>query len=376
MKILIYGGSFDPVHKGHYALLKAACKQIKPDITHIFTAYQSPYKEKSPVPFAVRQKMAQDALADIWPNIIFDDFELKAKRVTYTYETVKHVRKLHPKAKIYLLVGTDCLNTMHKWQNAQYTFKNATIVAGKRKGFTFETKDFDFILLEGRFPLISSSQIRLALMCNGLLPNSILPQTAKEIEDKQMYGLYLHKWLQQNLRPNRYLHVKLVAQAAVNLAQTYKINAEKLAIAGILHDMAKCMPNAELVKYAVKNKLKVEDFKDIAAYSPSLLHADVSAHMAQAMFNIKDKDILNAIKHHTLGAPNMSEVEKVLFIADMASKDRRYKDAQQVQSAALKSLDDGLLAAMAIKLSFTVETRKWLAPRGIKLWNDLTSKNK
>ena len=50
MKVLVFGGSFDPVHKGHVAMLKKAISVVKPDITHIVPAYQSPFKAKSPKP--------------------------------------------------------------------------------------------------------------------------------------------------------------------------------------------------------------------------------------------------------------------------------------------------------------------------------------
>ncbi len=376
MNVLIYGGSFDPVHKGHYALLKAAIKQLNPHKIHLFTAYQSPFKEKPQTPFEVRLQMARAVLGPLSPNIIFDDFEQKAARVTYTWETVEYVRSLYPHAKIYLLVGTDCLNDIHRWKNAPYLFENSVITAGKRKGFNFETKDFNYLLLEGTFPLVSSTQLRLAILCNGLLPTNLPTAAAQMIEQNLMYGLKMHKWLQANLRPNRYLHVKLVAQAAVELARLYGANAEKLALAAILHDAAKCMGNKDLVQYALDNKLSVPDFEDICKYSPSLLHAEVSAHLAQKLFEIKDQEVLSAIKNHTLGSTDMGLAEKILFIADMASKDRRHKDAQRVHAASLKSLDDGMLAAMLVKLMFTVETSKWLAPAGIQLWNQIISKRK
>lgn len=376
MKVLIYGGSFDPVHKGHYALLKAAIKQINPDKVHIFTAYQSPFKDKPQTPYEIRRQMAKDVLGPLSKNIIFDDFEQKAARVTFTWETVEHVRALYGKDEVYLLVGTDCLNDIHRWKNAEYLFKNCIITAGKRKGFKFETKDFDFLLLDGTFPLISSTQLRLAIMCNGIVPNNLPPATAQKIESELMYGLKIHKWLQANLKPNRYLHVKLVSQAAVELARLYKANAEKLALAAILHDAAKCMRGDELVSYAVKHNIQAQNFEEICKYSPSLLHSEVSAHLAQTIFNVQDETILNAIRNHTLGRLNMDLSEKILFIADMASKDRRHKDAQRVHLASLKSIDEGMLAAMTVKLMFTIETAKWLAPRGIELWNEIISKRK
>lgn len=375
MKVLIYGGSFDPVHKGHYAILKAACSYIKPDKVHIFTAYQSPFKEKSPRPFALRKKMAEEALSSIYPNIIFDDFEQEQKRIVYTYETIKRVQALYKNCQVYLLVGTDCLNDLIRWKNAEYIFKNSIIVAGKRKGFTFKTQDFKYILLDGNFPLISSTNIRLAILSNGLLPNSLLEPTEKRIEKNLMYGLDLHKWLEAHLKPKRYLHVKLVAQASVELGRLYGANLEDCALAAILHDCGKSMSNEDLINYALKNKLKVRDFKEICKFSPSLLHAEVSYHIAKTIFKVKNTQVLNAVRHHTLGCKDMGLLEQIIFISDMASKDRKIKDARKVKQAALNSLKAGVFAAMKVKLEWTILNSKWVAPAGIEFWNELCLEN-
>ena len=240
----------------------------------------------------------------------------------------------------------------------------------------FQTRDFKYILLDGVFPLISSTLIRIAILCNGLLPtNIIMPQTAKTIEKKQLYGLDIHKWLQESLRPNRYLHVKLVAQGAVELARIYGANTEDMALAAILHDAAKCMSNGELVTYCLKNKVKVTQLDEICKHSPALLHADVSADLAKKLFKVKKKTILDAIKYHTLGRLNMTLEEKILFVADMCSKDRRYSEARKVYQEAQKSLEEGMKEALRVKLLFTVQTDKWLAAAGIKLWNEIILKD-
>ena len=106
-----------------------------------------------------------------------------------------------------------------------------------------------------------------------------------------------------------------------------------------------------------------------------MLHADVSADLAKKLFKVKKQNVLNAIKYHTLGRLNMTLEEKILFVADMSSKDRRYAEARKVHQEALKSLDEGMKAALRVKLLFTVQTGKWLAGAGIKLWNEIISKS-
>jgi nicotinate-nucleotide adenylyltransferase len=188
--------------------------------------------------------------------------------------------------------------------------------------------------------------------------------------------LNIHKWLAANLKPKRYEHTKSVAREAVKLARIYKTDTAAAALAAILHDGGKSMDKTGLINYALKYKIKVNNFSDICKHAPALLHGAVSAHSAREAFGVKDKNILSAIKKHTLGAAAMNNLDKILFIADMTSKDRTYKKVSYIRKQALISLEKGLFEAMKRKLIFTMETGKWLAPDGLKSWNCLLSKNK
>ena len=93
------------------------------------------------------------------------------------------------------------------------------------------------------------------------------------------------------------------------------------------------------------------------------------------IFKVKNTEVLNAVRHHTLGRKNMSLLEQIIFISDMASKDRKIKDARVVKQAALTSLQAGVFAAMKVKLEWTIANSKWVAPAGIEFWNELCLKN-
>ena len=376
MKILIYGGTFDPVHNGHLKLFSAAIKEIKPDLCYVFTAYNSPYKEASQTPYNLRKLMAQKVFSPLHKNIIFDDFEYKKHRKVYTFETLKYVKQKYPKAEIFILVGTDCAADLTNWQNAEYNFKNATFVIGLRPGFKAIKPTFKAHILKGTFPKMSSSALRLQIMLNGKTPKVILPTVSKIINSNLLYTLHIHKWLKDHLKAPRFNHVLAVAKEAAALANIYGIDVEKAALAGLLHDSGKSLTKDQMVAYAKKYKLKIEDFKELAKYAPALLHADISAHIANKQFNVQDKAILQAIARHTLGAKNMTIFDKILMIADMCAKGRRPQDIKLIKSALKKSLDDGLLAAEKVKITYTVRTDKWLAPQGIKLWNETVSKKK
>ena len=376
MKVLVFGGSFDPVHKGHVALLRRAMKTICPDVAHIVPAYHSPFKAKSPTPFRLRMKMTKLAFGRCGDNLIFDDYELQQGGKTYTYQLVQYLQKRYLNPEIYLLVGTDCLNDVHNWKNPEIIFKNAVVVAGKLKGYHENPASFNHVFLPGFFPKLSSSRVRAHILACGDIPNTVPASIAPTIRQNKLYGLDVHDWLKAHLKTNRYLHSKNVAEMAAVFSDIYDVNVETAVRAGILHDAGKGFSGPELIEFCQKNKIKVPFFEDICQQEPSLLHSFVSAWLAKHVFGVKDKNVLAAIAEHTLGSLHMSTLSKILFVADISSKDRKYKDAFLIRNLALQDLDKALLYAANRKLLFTIDSQKWLCPLGIDLWNHLIKQEK
>ncbi len=376
MKVLVFGGSFDPVHKGHIALLKRAIQIVAPDVTHLVPAYHSPFKAKSPTPFRLRMKMLKLACAGIKKNLVFDDYELRQGGKTYTYQLIYYLQKRYKNPDIYLLVGTDCLNDLHNWKNPQVIFDNATVIAGKRKGYSENPAAFKHIFLPGFFPKLSSSRVRAHILACGDIPSTVPPQIMDTIRTHKLYGLDLHDWLKTHLKPNRYQHSKNVAEMAGALSDIYDVQVETAVRAGILHDAAKGFSGPELIQFCRTHKIKVPFFEDICRQEPSLLHSFASAWLARHKFGVKDSQITRAIAEHTLGSLHMSTLSKILFVADISSKDRKYKDAFLIRNLALQDLDKALLYAANRKLLFTIDSQKWLCPLGIDLWNHLIKQEK
>lgn len=376
MKVLVFGGSFDPVHKGHVALFRRAIKVIAPDVAHIVPAYHSPFKAKSPTPFRLRMKMLKQAFAKFGKNIIFDDYELRQGGKTYTYQLVQYLQKRYDHPEIYLLVGTDCLNDLHNWKNPHVIFNNATVVAGKRKGYNENPAQFNHFFLPGFFPKLSSSRVRAHILSCGDIPDTVPAQIVDTIRRNKLYGLAVHEWLKTHLKPNRYLHSCKVAEMAAALSDIYDVNVETAVRAGIMHDAAKGFSGTELISLCREHKIKVPFFEDICRQEPSLLHSFASAWVAKHQFGVKDALVLRAIAEHTLGSLHMSVLSKILFVADISSKDRKYKDAFLIRNLALQDLDKALLYAANRKLLFTIDSQKWLCPLGIDLWNHLIKQEK
>ena len=167
------------------------------------------------------------------------------------------------------------------------------------------------------------------------------------------------KWLKENLSEQRYIHTLGTAQCAKELAKKYNLDTEKAYIAGLLHDCAKCFPNEKLIAI-IKEHLEVEEWEML---NYKTLHAPVSAYVANTEFSITDKEILSAIRWHTLGKLDMSDFEKVIFLADKIEPNTRDKEYSKKMMNILTE-DNGLNKAI---LRCYKETIKSLVNRDLKI---------
>ena len=168
----------------------------------------------------------------------------------------------------------------------------------------------------------------------------------------------IQEWLKENLNEKRYIHTLGTANCAKELAKQFGLNQDKAYLAGLLHDCAKCFSNEKLLDI-IHQHLDVEECEML---NYKTLHAPVSAYIAETEFNITDKEIISAIRWHTLGKLNMTDFEKIIFIADKIepnTRDKEYSD----KIRELLSQDNGLNKAL---LKCYKETIKSLVKRDLK----------
>lgn len=177
--------------------------------------------------------------------------------------------------------------------------------------------------------------------------------------------------LRKVLSPGRVRHTLAVAGLASELARRHGEDPEKAELAGLLHDWAKELSASRLAAYSRRYRLAVPQRALVERHSPHLLHGYVSAHMARKRFGIKDRDVLAAISHHTLGSPRMSLLEKIVYVADLGSPDRKFSQAKIVRDLALKDLPAAFRQALGIKIRHVIEHGRWLHPMTVSLWNHI-----
>lgn len=121
------------------------------------------------------------------------------------------------------------------------------------------------------------------------------------------------KKLQRYIEKDRYQHTIGVMYTAAALAMAYNYDINKAMLAGALHDCAKSMPHDKKLELCRKNHIEVSD---VERENPFLLHAKAGALIARKKYGVKDEDVLHAIQVHTTGAPAMSTLDMIVFIAD------------------------------------------------------------
>lgn len=127
--IALFGGSFDPPHLGHKAVVDAALSNLDIDKVIIMPAYLNPFKSKVYASPELRLKWLKEIFS-AYSNVEVDDFELTCKRKVPSLETVRHLQDRYE--KIYLIIGADNLKSLDKWYGYDELKKLVTFVVASR----------------------------------------------------------------------------------------------------------------------------------------------------------------------------------------------------------------------------------------------------
>lgn len=161
----------------------------------------------------------------------------------------------------------------------------------------------------------------------------------------------------EDIGERRYKHSLRVAQLAQDLAQIYEVDEEKAYIAGLTHDCAKY--NEE--KYIEKLNIDISTYNVISLKDP-VLHSFIGAEVANKVYNISDKDILDAIRYHTTGKESMTILEKIIFIADAIEPRRDFEGINNIRDASRKDLDKTMLMLLDSSIIFLISKKAIINP--------------
>jgi len=163
----------------------------------------------------------------------------------------------------------------------------------------------------------------------------------------------IKSYLIKNIGEKRFLHSVRVMNTAENLASIYGCDIEKASVAGLLHDCGKLIDKSLFIKLCEDYNITNVDIE--IENNISILHGAIGAEIAYKVFDINDKDILDSIKYHTTGKPNMSILEKIIYIADYIEPERKFDGVEYIRELVLNDIDRALLYAMDNTIKYVID---------------------
>jgi len=174
----------------------------------------------------------------------------------------------------------------------------------------------------------------------------ITPQEAKSVA-----SLYLSQ------NPHRLHHVEMVAKLAFELAGHYHVSTDHALIASYLHDITKYLNNNQA------NQLlsKYYSLDELSIWPLPTRHSLTGMIIAKEKFQVDDEDILNAILYHTTGRPNMSMLEKIIYVSDYAESSRDF-ETESIREVAFIDINQATLSVLLRVHNHLIETNQTIMP--------------
>ncbi|ANU23540.1 bis(5'-nucleosyl)-tetraphosphatase (symmetrical) YqeK [Planococcus donghaensis] len=171
--------------------------------------------------------------------------------------------------------------------------------------------------------------------------------------------------VKERLPEKRYTHVLGVVDTAIDLAREFNVSESKAKTAAILHDVAKFSDRDWMKSIIVSENMDPL----LLEYHAELWHAPVGAYLAKTEFGVEDEDVLNAIRYHTTGRESMSDLEKVVYIADLIEPNRKFTGVEELRQLKEQGLDVMMEASVKHSIEFLESKNQPVFPDSLKCLN-------
>ena len=360
MKLGLFGGTFNPIHNGHLALLHRMKQALSLDRVLVIPAAAPPHKDGADV-VCGEHRLAMCRLAvEGMDGVEVSDLELSRGGKSYTADTLHAIDSLYPQDECYLLVGGDSLLTLESWNRAEEIRRLCTVAAMAREpgeeaallkqSEHLNAAGWQTVVVSGEPIVTSSTAYRQGETQE--LPGAV----ADYIAQNGLYGQQvripvdldeLTSYLRTNLSQKRFSHTLNVASEAIRLAKKYGEDGHLAYLAGLLHDVCKELPKEE--QWAL---IAHEPAAEEAAFqkSPSVWHGFAAAVFARREFSVQNIAILNAVRYHTTGRGEMSRLEEIVYMADLICAGRDFPGVEALRAKAYVSLEAALLESFSFSI--------------------------
>lgn len=162
----------------------------------------------------------------------------------------------------------------------------------------------------------------------------------------------IKNYLKNNLKPSRYGHTLGVVNTAIKLAEIYGEDIKKAEIAALCHDVAKNMSYEDMKKIINEEDI---DLSVDEENSKELWHSIVAPILARRVFKIHDEEILSAMRWHTTGKENMTNLEKIIYLADLIEPSRNFEGLEEIRKVSYENLNLAMLKALTHTTIYLLE---------------------
>ena len=380
MRIGISGGTFDPVHKGHIESALAAGYVLGLDRVLFVPGGEPPHKlDRRVTPAADRVAMLSAALAP-YENFSVCSYEVEKDAYSYSIDTIKYlIQTLGEDTELFFIIGADAVSELKYWKDYRELFSLCRFAVLMRPGYDREKflRDIEENRREGarmdpvEGPLvdISSHKIR-SLVQEGRTEEiaAYLPDGVRAyIETKKLYQspmpfdeAYACSNMRRRLKPERYEHALRVSAEAEKIGRAFGIDPEKCRLSGLLHDCGKGVTESQLHWLAPE---LIALGRPENGGNPAIVHGPAGAVIARKKYGIMDAQILEAIRCHVTGAPDMGPVAQVVFIADYTEPGRQGEAFDRIRRA-LQNADKRPEGLYPVVVTACDESMKFVLNKG------------
>ncbi|MCQ2463062.1 MAG: nicotinate (nicotinamide) nucleotide adenylyltransferase [Clostridia bacterium] len=385
MKIGIYGGAFNPPHEGHRITANRAKQVCSLDKVIVMPTAVSPHKQNEALATA-DDRLHMCRLMFSGADFEVSDLEIKKGGKSYTVETLRELKKLYHGDELVLIIGSDMLLSFDKWVEYREILTLCTLCVFSRENVVTPERllnyakeklglDENEIYIAQTEPVVMcSTEIRKKIDRGEDITAYTGEKIAAYIENRKVYVPDIERTeefravIRKMLRDDRYIHSLGVADSAAQLARIYGEDEKRAYCAGLLHDVTKHIEPSMHEKLV---ELSGGRMTDEEKSNPSVWHAMSGAAYIKEALNVKDGEIISAVRYHTTGKKGMSLLEKIVYIADFISEDRNYPDVDVMRALAPQSLEKAALYALRYCIGNLIKTGKIIHTDSVDFYNEL-----
>jgi len=326
---------------GHMLFAEAAREQAGLSQVLFMPAHIQPFKQdKEVLPDDDRLRMLRLATADN-PHFGVTTIETDKDGVSYTIDSLRELRTQKEPSLLCFIIATDMFLNIEKWKESDVLLSEFAFAVGARPGYDSEEAH----RLAKKIKKTHGTRIEF-------IDNPKIELSSTEIRRRISEGSSIRYYVPEPVRRyllvrykvggKRFEHTKRVMDLADEMAGRFGVSRYKAALAALLHDYCKDP------KGGIENDIH---------------HGGMAAEAAVREFNITDEDVLNAIRYHTTGRAGMSDLERVIFLADTVEPGRTYNSISRLRETCLDDLYQGTHTVL-------VELRKYLLQKGLEVSKD------